>query len=734
MRKIFFIALFLQTNYSIAQSQISLLPVWKRETGVTQGQDWLVKKIKERAEIYRSDDNKNIILDNGLLRRSFRIQPNLACIDFSNLSNGEQLLRAVNPEAKLLINGKNYNVGGLHGQKEKAYLKYEWLDGLKANHTDFQFKSFSVTSVVPYINWKSSMSKWTGNRQQATGKMLTLSFESVLPELKGIKINVNYELYDGIPLICKWLSVVNNSEKKIKLNKIWNEVLAVHEEESSVVGNTTQMKIPHGIYIESNYAFNDAMNARLSDQTTHWIADSTYTSQVNYDLKTPCLLEVYPPIGPGVELNPDRTFKSMRTNELLLDSYDRERNGLAQRLLYRTIAPWATENPIFMHLVFGEPSLVKIAIDQCAETGYEGVILSFGSGVNMEDTSAKNIKVIKDLVDYAHSKGILLGAYSLFSSRKINDEEDVIDPKTGKADVHALYTSAPCLGSNWGLAYLNHLKEFIKNTGLDLFENDGPYAGDVCASTTHPGHKGLDDSQWAQMELQKGFYHWCSENGIYVNAPDWYFLDGTNKISLGYREVNFSLPREQQIITNRQNIYDGTWEKMPSMNWGFVPLIEYHGGGAAATLEPLSEHLYAYEELMLQYYGAGVQACYRGTRLYDTDETKKTVIKVVSWYKKYRNILNAEIIHLRRPDGRDWDGILHVDPNGKEKGLAMLYNPTDTVMKRKIHLPLYYTGLLRKATIREKEGKRFSYDLDQYGNTIVEVSIPANGCTWLIIE
>ena len=54
-----------------------------------------------------------------------------------------------------------------------------------------------------------------------------------------------------------------------------------------------------------------------------------------------------------------------------------------------------------------------------------------------------------------------------------------------------------------------------------------------------------------------------------------------------------------------------------------------------------------------------MQACYRGPRLYDTDATKQTVIKVINWYKKYRDILNSDIIHLRRADGRDWDGILH---------------------------------------------------------------------------
>lgn len=730
MRKVLLILLLFQARFILAQD-ISLLPIWKNTEYKT---DWLISKVDSRTEVYRSEDKKDIILDNGLLKRSFRIHPNLSCIDFLNLTSGEQLLRAVSAEAKLTINGKDYNIGGLYGQKEKAYLKNEWINEFTTNKTDFQFKSYSITNITTYVKWKPSTTMWAINKQQPTGKMVTFTFESELPLMSGIKVNIHYELYDGIPLIRKWLSVENKGFQSIKLNKVINEVLAAHEEESSVAGKTPQMKTPHGIYIESNYAFNNSMNARLSDQTTHWKTDSTYTSQVNYDLKTPCLLEIYPQFGPGVELSPGQTFNSIRTNELLLDSYDRERNGLAQRRMYRTIAPWATENPIFMHLVTVDVQKVKNAIDQCAETGYEGVILSFGSGLNMEDTSEKNIKYFKELTDYAHSKHVLLGGYSLFSSRRINDDEDVIDPKTGKADVNALFGNAPCLGSKWGLAYLNHLKEFIKNAGFDLFENDGPYPGDVCASTKHPGHKGLDDSQWAQMELQKGFYHWCSENGIFTNVPDWYFLDGSNKIALGYREVNFSLPREQQIILNRQNIYDGTWEKTPSMSWGFVPLTEYHGGGAAATLEPLSEHSYAYEQLMMQYYGAGIQACYRGPRLYDTESTKKLIVRVISWYKKYRNILNSDIVHLRRPDGRDWDGILHVNSVSKEKGLAMLYNPLNEVMNRKIKLPLYYTGLRKKAIIREKEGKEMTYKLDDDNSVIYEVSIPANSYTWLVIK
>jgi hypothetical protein len=284
------------------------------------------------------------------------------------------------------------------------------------------------------------------------------------------------------------------------------------------------------------------------------------------------------------------------------------------------------------------------------------------------------------------------------------------------------------------LTYLAKLKYFLQQTGFDLFENDGPYPGDVCASTKHPGHKNLDDSQWKQMELQKQFYHWCNEQGIYVNAPDWYFLDGTNKIAIGYREVNFSLSRAQQKILNRQNIYDGTWEKTPSMGWGFVPLTRYQGGGAEAVLEPLQAHLKDYEQLMIQYYGSGVQACYRGPRLYDSSSTKAVVTNTIQWYKKFREILNSEIIHLRRADGRDWDGILHVNPAIQIKGFMLLYNPLNEKITRTIQVPLHYTGITKFAMVAEQTKTPKKYLLDQNQFITITVSIPAEGYTWLLIE
>lgn len=329
--------------------------------------DWLVRPCAQKAEIYRSADGKDLILSNGLLKRTFRVVPDVACTDFKNLSNSQQLLRALSPEARIIVDGKTYHVGGLKGQTEKAYLLPEWLDGFSAQSSDFQLENIESGPLKPFLNWKPKT--WVMNPRQPTGKTLTFRYKAIAPEISGLKVRVVYELYDGLPLIVKWMSVENAGTKVLKLNRSVHEILAFVEEESAVVGKPEQMKKQHGLYVETNFAFNNAMRYDISDQTTHWKTDSSYTSQVNYNYKTPCVLEIYPEKSPGIELQQGETYRSVRTCELLMDSYDRERRGLAIRRMYRTIAPWTTQNPIFMHLVSQNDQQVRDIVDQCA--GYK---------------------------------------------------------------------------------------------------------------------------------------------------------------------------------------------------------------------------------------------------------------------------------------------------------------------------------------------------------------------------
>jgi hypothetical protein len=203
---------------------------------------------------------------------------------------------------------------------------------------------------------------------------------------------------------------------------------------------------------------------------------------------------------------------------------------------------------------------------------------------------------------------------------------------------------------------------------------------------------------------------------------------------MGYRESNWSLPRRQQEIIERQNIFDGTWEKTPSMGWMHVPLVEYQGGGSEATIEPLKDHLTHYGQRLADLFGAGVQAAWRGKRLYDAPETKELVKKWVSFYKKHRAILDGDIIHVRRADGRDIDAILHVNPQNEEKGLLMVYNPLDHPVQKELNLNIYYTGLQKAASVSENGNSPNSYQVGRDYTVTIKINVDANSQSWYIIK
>jgi len=694
--------------------------------------DWLIDPAPYRAEVKVAADGREVELNNGLVRRVFRLKPDAACVAFDNLVTGESLLRSVRPEAQVVLGGTNYAVGGLTGQRIHNFLKPEWLDELKANPEALHFVGLKTGKTEARFAWQKHP-EWMPRDLPwpAPGVSIQLDFAASVSSTpaaapaQGVVVEVHYELYDGLPLLCKRLVVRNGADAPRRLNAFTSEILAAVEGESAV-GNPGVWRLPN-LVVETDYAFGGSMSAEGSSASVHWVVDPDYPSQVNYDRKTPCLLECRPPQGPDQELAPGASLESFRVFELARDSTERERQGLAQRRMYRAIAPWVTENPVLMHVRSARPDAVRLAIDQCAAVGFEMVILTFGSGFNFESRDKHYQAGIQELADYGRSKHIALGGYSLLASRGAGTPADnTVGP--------TMFGVMPCLGAKWGADYLGQLKDFIGTAGLGVLEHDGSYPGDTCAATNHPFHHGLEDSQWVQWRAITGFYQWCRGRGVYLNIPDWYFLSGGNKTGMGYREVNWSLPREHQEIIERQNIFDGTWEKTPSMGWMFVPLTEYQGGGAAATIEPLKDHLAHYEQRLANLFGAGVIACYRGPRLYDTEETKVVVKRWTDFYHQHREVLDGDLIHLRRADARDLDYVLHVNPSGREKGLLMVYNPLDHESRKTLSIPLYYTGLRGKAKASERDGAPRTLRLDAQEKAEFPVTVPAKGVTWYVFQ
>lgn len=720
-----------------------LLPLSAQHPLIEPKQDWLLQQQSPSVSIRKDDKTGIMTASNGIISRSWTTTPNVASVALNHLLTGKSYLRSTRPEAELTLNGKTYAVGGLTGQTVHNYLLSDWISELKPIPDSFVLKDIREEALKERLPWKKN-TQWLSKDYPWPLKGKELIFTYAYPAenlpndqafLKDLIVEVHYEFYDGLPTFCKWLTLTNKSTSPVTIDACKSEILAAVEEECPVDDNTpwtapppTIAKPNIGVY--TDYAFAGMSPVKQEHVSYSWEFDPSFTTQVNYNNHTPCLLVISPKIGPGITLEPGESFSSIRSWLLLHDSDEKERKNLEIRRFFRSLAPWTNENPILMHIASAQEAPVKKALDQCADVGFELAILTFGSGFNIETEDPNLLKHYTALADYAREKNIALGGYSLLASRSVNAENDVVMPEGRKP----VFGHSPCLVSSWGNAYFDKLYKFYEQSGMNVLEHDGSYPGDICASTTHPGHKGLEDSQWRQHEKIKAFYHWCRGKGIYLNVPDTYFMNGSNKTGMGYKETNWSLPRAYQEIIERQNIYDGTYEKTPSMGWMFVPLIPYHGGGEAAMITPLHKNLAHYEQRLANLFGGGVQACYRGPELYDTPETRDVVKKWVDFYKKHRQVLDGDLIHLRRPDGQDYDGWLHVNPGGKEKGLAMIYNPLNEAITRTLRLPLYYTGLSKTAKLTIGDNKPKTHTLDRDYAIPITLTIPARSQISILIE
>ena len=734
--------------------------------------DWLIDGQGYKAKVEIKDSI--LCLENGLVSRKFTLPPYVATVGLENRMTGNEELRAVRPEALLTIDGRDYPVGGLYEQPVQNFLSKDFLSQMAGKDTAFVCTGYQIGETIERFPYKAKK-EWISNDNPwpAPGKRIVFEYKAgpQAPQaIRGITVRVIYELYDGAPIQSKQIEVVNETGREIVLNSFKSEILALVETAPKVhYGEPHEIRMlaqepgaftrdyrkkpvqtdaPRDyidrftqLFVVTDYAMGGDMEAMKDNPAVRWVFDHPEYEATGiryYGQYKPSRLEVGLPVGPELSIAPGECFQSCTAFEMLRDGTDMERRGLAECRFWRMMAPWTQESPIFMPVRKSDDKSVRAVIDQCAEVGFEMVIMTFGSGFNIEDDSPEYLARMKRLNDYAKSKGITLGGYSLLASRGAKDEDAAISRKTGKPAVSreegSRFGKSPCLASAWGDLYFKRLTGFFEKTGMGDFEHDGSYPGDPCASVSHSGHRGYGDSQWKQWKVISDFYRWCRGKGIYLNVPDWYFLSGSNKTPMGYVETNWSLPRAYQEIIERQNIYDGTWQKTPSMGFMFVPLTQYHGGGELATIEPLCEHLDHYQIRLQNLFGAGVQACYRGPRLYDTEETRTLVAHWVNFYKKYRAILDSDIIHLRRPDGRDWDGILHVNPRLKQKGFLSVYNPLEVDIEREIRVPLYYTGLTDKAVVKEQDGKAMKYTLNRDYSITMTVKIPAKGYNWYVIE
>ncbi|MEQ1633147.1 MAG: alpha-galactosidase, partial [Planctomycetota bacterium] len=431
-------------------------------------EDWLLSASAFPARVAQTP--RELTLDNGILRATFRLEPEAALVSLELGPDRRQLLRSCRPVLSLRLDGVDVDVGGLSGQKNHAFLLPEELDAMTRDERAFHCTSAEVLPMTERFAWPSEARRPTTDvdvHWPPNGVHAVLHFAPPEHLPSKLAVDVHIELYDGLPLYAQWFTVHNGGEVAHELDRFTALQWAMVEAESRVEPERAGVLLPN-VHVETDFAFHAMTGADGSAHCVRWLPDPLYETQVNYEKKTRCLLEVAPDLGPCQTIGGGATFSSFRTFVLCPgDDADRDRSSQALCRMYRTLAPWTQENPLMLHLRTAEPDAVRTAILQCEAVGFEMVILSFGSGFDIEDDSDQNLARWKDLADFAHAHGVRIGGYSLLSSRKIEPLADnCLNVATGEPGGQ-VFGFAPALASAWGQRYFAKLRRFFEHTGFD---------------------------------------------------------------------------------------------------------------------------------------------------------------------------------------------------------------------------------------------------------------------------
>lgn len=690
-------------TFSVAQDLEGTAP----ESGMDY---WAANKVNTPSDIQEQDGK--VTISNGLVKRVFDINQNFLTIDYQNLYTGISLLDKGNLQADIRMALNDQYV-----DKDTDSDTLFDVGGTDETIPTFRYESYQIEdSTKEPFHWeydeRISPPSMKNTPWPAKGKALIVNFkapESADAKFAGVKVQVRYEIYDGLPAMSKVVNVTNTGENDVVVHRMSTEVLpaprslqdALYMDSNMNMGNDNHDR-NNGQYIFKQWEDVDEANGLIISSYAV-DAENNSAKMGKYDFEN---------FGPNYRLKNGETFESHQLYELFRSSSYFEWQTLEVKKMYRVLFPQTLDAPLIYHLISSNPDTVKWGIDQAAKAGFNMVLMSFGSGANVEDISQGNIDKFKSLTEYAHSKDILLGAYVMQAAR--GDQSESNEDGT--------WGVMRCMNGPEAHTTLENTLKFIDATDFDCLEVDGPFPGAICTHSDHSGHEGAEDSVVKQWEYAiRDFYRELRARNVYINSPDWNFLAGANMAVMGYAEPGFNVPHAAQLIYGRQMSYYGTFEKTPAMGWTLVPLSPY-GGGGDSSFWPYNERIESYDFMVGMNMMSGVIGSYRGGNgLYQEEQGKFSPSENVieTWgrfYNKYRDILGADIIHIAPPEPVDIesmnttaiDGFIHASPEYEQKGLAAFFNQTGETVTQKVKIPLYFTGLTdRKTAPAPMEGSHY---------------------------
>ena len=300
----------------------------------------------------------SLVLSNGLISRTFTLSPAFGTTDYLSHVANRSLLRAINDEAELTLDGVKYGVGGLRDNLDThAFLNRSQLS-LSADPATFQFAGYTTSKPTAPFHWEVGLrhspltSRWPPEGQHLSVTFLPPS--SVKPEHSGLVITLHYEMYVGIPLLAKWLTLdnTNSTMETIVVDTVTVEYLATQKPYNLLDNSMNPNPVSHSdtgpvsswMYVQPDQPHGSECQWQSDPRAAEDYGADEQILVCEYSSGASFLLGQ--PDAEGKVLASVDTFRVL---ELVTDSDDRERVGLSRHRMTRLLAPETQENPIFFH-------------------------------------------------------------------------------------------------------------------------------------------------------------------------------------------------------------------------------------------------------------------------------------------------------------------------------------------------------------------------------------------------
>lgn len=687
--------------------------------------------------VVKTEGEGEVTLSNGAISRTFAIPEKggtgFYTKSYANTYIGKELVNGSNtPEVILSLYNKPY---------EEVYNRkkiidntpgYYFIGGENAAENTFAFDSYEIRSITAddvQFQWKKNAHSYSDPAAEDwPPKGMHAEFNFVAPssfpaDYQGLQVKVIYEMYDNCAVMKKRVEIVNTKDTMVMIGGLAPEVLSANGND-----NMKELMLIQSDFTTETTSSNHPKEKCLCQKEP----DGSPFKALGGDRRHICY-----DLGPAYEISTDPgkaaadRFISFNTYELIYSTYWLEQRALEEEGYYRKMFPWITDNPLTYHCT---DYLTKEEIDMAVEGGFDMIIHSYNADGSSDEKQMlardqKTLDKYKELVDYAHSRGIEVGMYQ--GHHKLNQYGSKYKPDGKPKDL----TYGGNDGGKYGVFcmasaafddYWDNFRYFVEYTGLDCIEIDGAYGSWDCLNgedhinedkETDPDPNGVDkttgdaskyrvhhgyfDSKVVQWEnITRELCETFREMDTYIRVPSWWYAIGGNKNTIGYEEIAWSQPRQEQLIYGRQMIYNAGYARTMSMCWSHIPFSQYHGGGDSAAFLPFSEKIDDYNWVVAQNVGNGVTSDFRGKDLYD--ETVLPILtRWVNFFDRYRGIVNSDMVHISQARSNDnplrtgkMDTLYHVNANNEgEKGLLWVYNQTDEERTEIITVPMYYTGL-----------------------------------------